>query len=611
MPLLFFLLLILFLPQSSIAATPTIVITEIAASLPSAQEWLEIYNPGVTSVNLTDWRFVEGVTASKPEGERHKIIAFQGDFSIEAGEYAIIANNAVEFKKSHSDFEGTIFDSSWSSLSEDGELIKLLDTAGSTVEEFTYPAGKVGILERINPLLADYTGANWIEVNGQGTPGRANGLELAGEEGVEKIMEVIPSDIELNEKESEIPNSKLQVPNKFQIFNDQISKNIEVDGSLQAEAGEDVAAFVGQEIIFDGSFSTSPTGASITYFWDFDDDAEAEGQIVKHIYSKEGDYFARLEVRNARESDVDKVRVAVVEAEEAEQNQTAVLTSSDTPTSEQTIAAEKSDLLSLADLKTLPTDTKVTVAGVVTVEPGIFSKMYFYLSSADGFAGAQVYASASEFPVLHIGQWVEVQGLTSRYYGVSRVRIRSKNDITIVRGQDPPTPVPVNSAKITDDYLGRLLVLKGNILKEEGKILLEDSSGSQLRLEIKEATGIKKEDLAEGDTCQIAGILDKTSGGFRLLPRYPGDIVKIASISDIASAQIADTQENGKVLGESVSSTGAFDQLNLSSASPVMQLPAEESNRPQVIKYLLVTLAAGVIVLAGLKIKTWRKSNYP
>jgi len=248
---------------------------------------------------------------------------------------------------------------------------------------------------------------------------------------------------------------------------------------------------------------------------------------------------------------------------------------------------------------------------VVTVEPGIFSKMYFYLSSADGFAGAQVYASASEFPVLHIGQWVEVQGLTSRYYGVSRVRIRSKNDITIVRGQDPPTPVPVNSAKITDDYLGRLLVLKGNILKEEGKILLEDSSGSQLRLEIKEATGIKKEDLAEGDTCQIAGILDKTSGGFRLLPRYPGDIVKIASISDIASAQIADTQENGKVLGESVSSTGAFDQLNLSSASPVMQLPAEESNRPQVIKYLLVTLAAGVIVLAGLKIKTWRKSNYP
>ena len=423
-------------------------------------------------------------------------------------------------------------------------------------------------------------------------------------------MEVIPSDIELNEKESEIPNSKLQVPNKFQIFNDQISKNIEVDGSLQAEAGEDVAAFVGQEIIFDGSFSTSPTGASITYFWDFDDDAEAEGQIVKHIYSKEGDYFARLEVRNGRESEVDKVRVAVVEAKEAEQPAASLSPNAINATPEQTIAAQQSDLLSPKDLKTMPADTKVTVAGVVTVEPGIFSKMYFYLSSIDGFAGAQVYASAGEFPVLHIGQLVEAQGLTSRYYGVSRVRVRSKNDITIVRGQDPPTPVSVNLTKITDDYLGRLLVFKGNILKEEGKILLEDSSGSQLRLEIKEATGIKKEDLAEGDTCQIAGILDKTSGGYRLLPRYPGDIVKIASVSEIADTQTS-TQENGEVLGESVSSTGVFDQLNLSNASPVMQLPAEESNRPQVVKYLLVTLAAGVIVLAGLKIKTWRKSNYP
>lgn len=156
------------------ATSSDIIINEIVAYESSDYEWIEIYNRGNSSVDLTDWKFVEGYTDSKPDGVNHGLNIdsskdAQGDFIIEPGEYAIIANKADQFKSAHTNFSGTIIDSSWSSLSEDGEKIGLKNYSGNFVEQFTYSSCPNSSLQRIN-----VDSNTWKEHSSSDTAGKEN-----------------------------------------------------------------------------------------------------------------------------------------------------------------------------------------------------------------------------------------------------------------------------------------------------------------------------------------------------------------------------------------------------------------------------------------------------
>ncbi|MDD5504905.1 MAG: PKD domain-containing protein [Candidatus Omnitrophica bacterium] len=53
---------------------------------------------------------------------------------------------------------------------------------------------------------------------------------------------------------------------------------------------------VGDEVIFDGSGSSTESGENLKYAWDFGDGSRAEGVQVTHVYKKGGKYFPRLVV---------------------------------------------------------------------------------------------------------------------------------------------------------------------------------------------------------------------------------------------------------------------------------------------------------------------------
>lgn len=141
-------------PPSVLAADQDIVISEIAAYLPGDHEWLEIYNKGIEPVDLTGWKFFE-------ENTKHQLNAFQGDLIIESQEYAIISDVAANFLLDNPDFTGTIIDSSWTTLKEEGEEIGLINSAGENLETFTYLPCLGTSLQRINLELNDYTETNW------------------------------------------------------------------------------------------------------------------------------------------------------------------------------------------------------------------------------------------------------------------------------------------------------------------------------------------------------------------------------------------------------------------------------------------------------------------
>ena len=109
-----------------------IVINEIMYDAPSdgrTAEFVELYNKGQVSVNLSGWKFVDGINFEFPEGT---ILA--------AGKYLVVAANTEWMKKNYGDipvvgnFSGQLRDS--------GELLRIEDNLGNLVDEvYYYPSG--------------------------------------------------------------------------------------------------------------------------------------------------------------------------------------------------------------------------------------------------------------------------------------------------------------------------------------------------------------------------------------------------------------------------------------------------------------------------------------
>ncbi len=138
------------------SAPADIIINEIGAYPTSTHEWVEIWNKGNEPVDLTGWKFWENNT-------NHGLNATGSDSIVLPGEYAAICQNAATFIADHPAFGGSVFDSSWTSLSENGEEIGLKDSSGNFIEKFTYLPTTKFSLERRDPNLIDYTSANWQE----------------------------------------------------------------------------------------------------------------------------------------------------------------------------------------------------------------------------------------------------------------------------------------------------------------------------------------------------------------------------------------------------------------------------------------------------------------
>lgn len=548
------------------AESRAVVITEIAASLPSDEEWIEIYNAADTEVDISAWRFVEGFTESDPDGVRHKLNPYRGDARLASREYAIIANNAAVFLERHRDFSGSLFDSAWSSLKESGERVSLIDENGNVVEEFSYIENTEGVLARKDPLRANYSAENWAVVQGEGTPGKPyDAATLMPGAEIPPVGSVPPVS---SQEPSSSPSSPEISPLEPPI----------------ADAGSDVAARVGEAIIFDGSRSYDASGGALSYNWDFGDGAKADGAIAEHSFALEGDYRARLTVSNSAGDDSDDVRVTAIGE-------------TDEPAS---FVKNESQTLTPDDAVIIPSRAEAIMEGIITVEPGIFARTYFYIASKDGQSGLQVYSQDGSFPDLHIGQLVEVTGRTSSYYGVKRIIIDSPEAISVIRGADPPIPEKFAPALVPDLHLGRLIVVEGEIVKEEGKIFIAQD-GARVRIEIKPETGISKTDLKEGDTVLVTGIIDKTVSGLRLLPRYPGDIALVAAKDEVArnDNDVPDSVANEpRVLGEKAEIS--LPEVEYTPSENALEYTTEAQSQSGIMKYLVASAIALALILAGI-----------
>lgn len=308
-------------------STPQVVISEIAAYEPSDTEWIEIYNNGSTSVNLTGWKFFENNT-------NHGLNVFQGTSTLNPAEYALIANKADLVKQKYPQYVGTIFDSSWSSLDENGEEIGLKNAAGTPVEVFTYPqTGTSTSIERIDLNLAGNLTSNWVNhptSNSigqvmqilQSTQTQDNGTTTAAPgttttESEISATEVLPLSDGTTPDVSEVGTSTpVGSGTTTQTVGSSTTESAQTEGSstqtqtasaststnspphavIQIQSGA-LTAYEHTTINFDGRASSDPNGDSLIFVWDMGDGTtETTANPSPHAYDQPGTYTVTLTV---------------------------------------------------------------------------------------------------------------------------------------------------------------------------------------------------------------------------------------------------------------------------------------------------------------------------
>ena len=142
--------MILFSPYAFVFANVEIneIMYDLKTGSDDGREWVEVYNNSDALVDFSPFKFFEGDT-------NHKMVLKQGEAKIPAGGYAIIVSDFIKFKTDHPNFQGAIFDSTFS-LSNSGETL-VIKNGGTTIDQVTYTSNQGGAgdgnsLQKINGL---------------------------------------------------------------------------------------------------------------------------------------------------------------------------------------------------------------------------------------------------------------------------------------------------------------------------------------------------------------------------------------------------------------------------------------------------------------------------
>lgn len=137
-------------------------------------DWVELYNPKDTAINLSNWIF-------KDSNEDH-IFNIPTDTDILGKDYIILCQDTTEFQLAFPDTK-VCFGNLNFGLSNAGETIRLYDNIGNLIDFVTYedtfpwatePDGGGATLGLLSPELDNSLAENWNSTLAYGTPGYEN-----------------------------------------------------------------------------------------------------------------------------------------------------------------------------------------------------------------------------------------------------------------------------------------------------------------------------------------------------------------------------------------------------------------------------------------------------
>ncbi|HEV7449140.1 MAG TPA: lamin tail domain-containing protein, partial [Candidatus Paceibacterota bacterium] len=297
---LLFIIILFALPGVSHAA---VIINEVMYDPPGSNtkaQWLELYNNGDSTVDLSKWSVTDGAKGSSGNLTKH---AFNvppknggiGSATIPAGGYVVVADDAATFESVYPSVPNVV-DSvfSLSNVASLGAEVDLVDAQGNTADTLTFSADQY-----------------------------ASNLGNSVQRAADKLVSALPTPGAANATSDYIPPS-----------DDEDSSNTDSDTNTSnttsdpgyvspplpqifADAGGDRSVIVGADAKFVASaYDRDRSVIKYAKFsWNFGDGSEAEGPWVMHHFSYPGRYAVELTITNQKLVSSDRITVVAEPAD--------------------------------------------------------------------------------------------------------------------------------------------------------------------------------------------------------------------------------------------------------------------------------------------------------
>lgn len=184
--------------------------------------------------------------------------------------------------------------------------------------------------------------------------------------------------------------------------------------------------------------------------------------------------------------------------------------------------------ISIAEARSLPLGTVVTVDGSVTVPSGAFSSSSFDQGFAIQDHTGGIYVSTANNLGFAPRQQVRVTGQLADSFGLL-VLINVTN--TKAHGSGPKVqPLPVATGAVGEATEGKLVRIRGTITQPVfndppfGSIIFINDGSGEVHSFVNTSTGIDVSGLSPGQTIEVTGFSGQFDASFEVDPRFQSDI---------------------------------------------------------------------------------------
>ena len=242
-------------------------------------------------------------------------------------------------------------------------------------------------------------------------------------------------------------------------------------------------------------------------------------------------------------------------------------------------ASETESVYQVAATKDLEKNESIVAQGLVLNSPQASDTSLYLADYTNGQADYQnlleVYNSAKDWPAIKIGEVVTAKGKISKTGIIPRLKIKSLEDLLVdaVAAQfNWPEAIEIDN--LDQEMVGSFVAVKGIITKKSGKsIYLAASQEDESQLKVFVSPGLKDLDIKKGQELLTAGVLTSVDNSLKLLVFDQKDVL-------LSKA----------VLGEKVETENTTESKS-SGTNFILG-----SNRSAVVKKILLSLG-GVLVL--------------
>jgi hypothetical protein len=280
-----FLMCVLFVTPSS--ALAGLQITEVMYDPAKGGEWIEIYNPDDTAVDLKGWKLFDGASRS---------ISTTATVLLNPGEYIILADDKNAFVSAFPDISLPVIDIV-TAFNNTGDTIILRNPSGTDVSTMTYTESAGA--SKNNKTLQFISGEFLPWFPSIGADASVTKAEI------EAATPATPTTPTTNQ------------PTTTQTTQSQTSSPYRAwpsDMQLYVSAGEDKIALAGADVIFEGKVLSAARKPlpNADLIWTFGDGGSDRGTQVRHIFHYPGRYVVLLDVISGDYIAKDQIFVEVV-----------------------------------------------------------------------------------------------------------------------------------------------------------------------------------------------------------------------------------------------------------------------------------------------------------